>query len=190
MRSACRQIWQSVWSNGWGNQGRQSNLAHQRPLIPPAMRVRQARSPHAHNQPGCFWFSDLAIENCPDVSLVAFGDATMRRRVPTMRSLIISAGGVAVGLIAFNGGVQYAFTGSSSVLPDGSVATSREAGLPYPGAMAFGTWKASRTRALVRSRPEPNQISPLRLVASAFHPEGICRSSIQSISVTERIPYE
>ena len=43
-----------------------------------------------------------------------------------MRSLIISAGGVAVGLIAFYGGVQYAFTGSSSVLPDGSVATSRK----------------------------------------------------------------
>ncbi len=50
----------------------------------------------------------------------------MRRRVPTIRSLIISADGVAVGLVAFNGGVQYAFTGSFSVLPDGTVATSRK----------------------------------------------------------------
>ena len=42
-------------------------------------------------------------------------------------------------------------------------------------------------RAII-ARTEPDFAMPA--FASAFHAEGSCRSSMQSISVTERIPYE
>src|SRR5262245_10591405 len=104
----------------------------------------------------------------------------MRRRGRTIRRLIISAGAVAVGLIAFNGGVQYAFTGSFSVLPDGTVATSRkqDCHTPERWLLAHGTPNEpehscghgqNRTR-FRRSDLRLLLFTPKEPVAAAFNP--------------------
>jgi hypothetical protein len=103
--------------------------------------------------------------------------------------LIISAGGVAVGLVAFNGGVQYAFTGSFSVLPDGTVATSLKQDCHT---RSDGFWHMERltnpsTRAIT-ARTEPDFAAPTR---------GFCFSPRRNLSQQHsihfsngKIPYE